>query len=91
MKAKFKIVSKRHLKKLDKFWKIKAEMGNELKPSMYIKHTANYFSSYVLSGKEYNALSYGLDHHIPTSSNYNTLELNLNCFINVFIKYFTHS
>ena len=34
----------------------------------YIKHTVHNFLSYVMSNKEYTALSFGLDHHIPTKS-----------------------
>ena len=79
-KSKFKVVSKRHLKKLEKFWKRKAVMRNETIPSMYIKHTVHNFSSYVLSDEEYNPLSYGLDHHIPTSSNYNGVKTEFELF-----------
>ena len=32
----------------------------------YIKHTIHNLSSYVMSNEEYAALSFGLDHHIPT-------------------------
>ena len=65
-------------------------MGNERKPSMYVKHTIHNFSSYVLSGEEYKALYYGLDHHILISSNYNAVETEFELFYH-FIKYFAHS
>ena len=73
-KSKFKVVLKGHLKKLDTFQKTNAVMGNKTKLSMYIKHTVYNFSSYVLSDEEYKALTYGLDHHIPTSPDYNAVE-----------------
>ena len=52
----------------------------ETKSSMDIKHTFHNFFSYVLSDEDYKALSYGLDHHIPTSSNYNTVETEFELF-----------
>ena len=65
-KSKFKVVSKRYLKKLDEFRKREAVMRNDTKPFMYIKHTVHNFSSYVLSDEEYKAFFYGLNHHTPT-------------------------
>ena len=45
------------------------------KPSMHIKYTIHNFFSYILFDKEYDSLSYGLNHHhILTSSNYNAVE-----------------
>ena len=70
MKRKFKIVSKRHLKKLGKFWKRKAAMGNETKPSMYIKHTVHNSSVIYCLGKKL-----WLDHHAPTFSHYNAVKI----------------
>ena len=56
-KSKIKAVSKRHPKKIDKFRKRKAVVGNETKPSMYNEHTVHNFASYVLYDKRYKALS----------------------------------
>ena len=85
-------MSKRHLKKLYKFWKRKAVIGNETKPSMYIKHIFHNFSSHVLSGEECKALSYGLDHHIPISSKYNAVETEFELFYqNIVSNIFPHS
>ena len=51
---------------------------------MYIKHTVHNFSSYALSDEEYKALSYSLDHHIPTISNYNAAENEFElCYQNI--------
>ena len=63
-----------------------------LKPSMYIKqHNVPNFSSYVLRDEEYKVLSYCLDHHILTSSNYNAVETEFElCYQNVFIIYFAY-
>ena len=55
-------------------------MENDTKHSTCIKHTVHNFSSYALSDKEYKALSFGLDHHIPTSSNYNAAETEFELF-----------
>ena len=87
-KIKFKVVSKRHLKKLDKFRKRKGLMRNETKSSMYIKHTVHSFSSYALSSEEYKAFSYGLDHHIPTSRNYNADETEFELLSKIFYQIF---
>ena len=54
----------------------------ETKSSMDIKHTVHNFFSYVLSDEDYKALSYGLDHHLPTSSNYNAVETEFELFAN---------
>ena len=47
---------------------------------MYIKHTFHNFSSYVLSDEEYQALSFGLHHHIPNFANYNAVETEFELF-----------
>ena len=69
-------------------------MRNETKCSVYIKHTVHNFSIYALPDEEYKALSYGLDHHIPTPCNYNAVEPEFELFyqnILIFYKYFAHS
>ena len=74
------VVLMANISKLDKFQKRKAVLRNETKPFMYIKHTVHNFSSYILSDKEYKALNYSFDHHIPRSSNYNTVETEFKLF-----------
>ena len=88
-KSKFKAVPKCHLKKLDKFRKRKTMTENEKKPFVYIKHTVQNFSSYVLSDEEFKTFSYGLDHHIPTYSNYNAVETEFECFVKTFSQIFS--
>ena len=39
-----------------------------------VKHTVYNFSGYMLSAEEYKALSFHIDHHIPTLSRYNAIE-----------------
>ena len=67
-------MSKRHVAKLGNFQKKKISDRNETKPSTYIKRSFHNVSSYVLSDEEYQALSFGLDHHIPNFTNYNAAE-----------------
>ena len=47
-------------------------------------------SSYVLTDQEYKALSYGLDHHIPTSSRYNAIETEFKFLYQNILKNFSH-
>ena len=71
----------RHGKKLHNL-KLKQETtkyANGSKQS-YIKHTVNNFSSYVMSNEEYTALSFGLDHHIPTKSKDAAIEVEFEQF-----------
>ena len=69
VKSRIKVIKLRHGKKRHNS-KLKQETTNyvdELKLS-YIKHTVDNFSSYVFSNEEHTALSFGIDHHIPTKS-----------------------
>ena len=71
IKQKFVIVNKRHEKKLVKLRKDKRLIfGESIK---YIRHTLHNFSIYQLSSKEEEALSIGLDEHIPSACNQNKL------------------
>ena len=89
-KNRFKVLLKRHLRKLDKIRKRKAVIGNRMKPSMHIKHTVHNFTSYVLSDEVYKALSYSLDHHIPTSSNHSTVETEFELFYQNILSNISH-
>ena len=89
-KSKFKIVSKRHVKKLDKFQKSKGLMRNDTKCSVYIEHTVHNLSSYALSDEACKALSYGLDHEIPTPCNYNAVEIELELFYQKTLSNISH-
>ena len=64
-------VTKRYEKKLLKCRKDKRlKFGENIK---YIRHTANNFSSYQLSSKGEEVLSFGLDEHTPSVCNWNKL------------------
>ena len=64
-------VTKPHEKKLVKLRKDKRlTFGENIK---YICHTVHNFSSYQLSSKEEEAMSFGLDEHIPSVCNRNKL------------------
>ena len=56
----------------------------------YIKNTAHNFSSYVLSNEEYTALSFGLDHHIPTKSKNVVIEVEFEQFYQGLLRNLTH-
>ena len=53
-----------------------------------MKHIVHNFSSYNLSQVEINALSYGLDHHIPTNINRNAISTESS---KSFKRYFQHA
>ena len=72
--------------------KLKQETTNyvdELKRS-YIKHTVEKFSSYVLLNEEYTALSFGLNHHIPTKSKGVAVEVEFKQFYQGLLRNLTH-
>ena len=71
VKQKSTTVTKRHEKKLVKLRKDKRLTFSE--NIKYIRHTVHKFSSYQLSSKEKEALSLGLDEHIPSVCNWNKL------------------
>ena len=81
VKIWIKAIKLRHGKKLHNL-KLKQETtkyANGSKQS-YIKHTVHNFSSYVMSNEEYTALSFGLDHHIPTKSKDVAIEVEFEQF-----------
>ena len=56
----------------------------------YIKHTVHNFSSYIMSNEEYNTLSFGLDHHIPTKSEDVAIEVEFEQFYQGLLTNLTH-
>ena len=56
----------------------------------YFKHTVHNFSSFVLSNEEYNALSFGLDHHMPTKSKDVDIEVEFEQFCQSLLRNLTH-
>ena len=91
VKIWIKAIKLRHGKKLHNL-KLKQETtkyANGSKQS-YIKHTVNNFSSYVMSNEEYTALSFGLDHHIPTKSKDVAIEVEFEQFYQGLLRNLTH-
>ena len=64
LKNKLKVTTNRHQKKLMKKRKQQESKFNK-STTTYIKNIINNFSSYQLTTEKHNALSYGLDCHIP--------------------------
>ena len=56
----------------------------------YFKHTVHNFSSFVLSNEEYTALSFGLDHHMPTKSKDVDIEVEFEQFYQSLLRNLTH-
>ena len=56
----------------------------------YIRHTVYSFWSYQLSSKEEEALSFGLDEHIPSVCNRNKLFTEFEMFYQNILKYISH-
>ena len=66
IKGEIKTVSARHLKKLEKLHLRQNNVSPRKNNLIYLKHTICNMSSYQLTHEEERALSYGLDHHIPS-------------------------
>ena len=91
VKSRIKVIKLRHGRKLHNL-KLKQETTNyvdEPKQS-YVKHTVHNFSSYVISNEEYAALSFGLDHHIPTKSKDVAIEVEFGQFYQDLLRNLTH-
>ena len=85
LKSKLKVVTSRHQNKLSNLRKQEKAKTIESKIH-YIKKTVHNFSSYQLSTDEYTALSYGLDHHIPTRLNNNRIHTEFEQFYQGILK-----
>ena len=73
IKSRYKAIKSRHEKKFQKFWTAQKREYNVSK-SVLLKSIVHNFSSYHLTQQEHVALSYGLDHHIPTNINRNNVK-----------------
>ena len=91
VKSRIKVIKFRHGKKLHNL-KLKQETTNyaDERKRSYIKHIVHNFSSYVLSNKEYTALSFGLDHHISTKSKDVAIEVEFEQFYQGLLRNLTH-
>ena len=66
------VMSTRHTKKINELRRRQQQIRSTQNHSTtYLKHTVCNMSSYELSDKEYTALSFGLDHHIPSKTDAN--------------------
>ena len=81
VKSRIKVIKLRHGKKLNN-WKWKQETTNYVdeRKQSYLKHTVHNFASYIMSNEEFTALSFGLDHHIPTKSKDVAIEVEFKQF-----------
>ena len=81
VKSRIKVIKLRHGKKLNN-WKWKQETTNYVdeRKQSYLKHTVHNFASYIMSNEEFTALSFGLDHHIPTKSKDVAIEVKFKQF-----------
>ena len=66
----------------------KAQKGDKFtnKQRHIMKKIVHNFSSYNLSQEEINALSYGLDHHVPTNINKNSIVTEFELFFQNLLK-----
>ena len=82
LKSKFKVIANRHQKKRTNLKK-KQESKINKSTNRYIKNTVKNILSYQLTTGQYNALSDGLDHHIPCKYSSNRVNTKSNSFIKV--------
>ena len=80
IKSRFKSIRLRHNKKLIKFRKSQQKCNKSTTQTELVRNIVYNFSSYALSHQELNALSYGLDHHIPTKANRNAVSTEFEHF-----------
>ena len=92
VKSRIKVIKLRHGKKTSSKKKIKKEINSYVdeRKQSYMIHTIYNFSSYVISNEEYTALSFGLDHHIPTKSKHVAIEVELEQFYQGLLRNLTH-
>ena len=86
IKSRFKSIRLRHSKKLIKFRKSQQKCNKSTTQTDLVRNIVYNFSSYALSHQELNALSYGLDHHIPTKANRNAVSAEFEHFFQNLLK-----
>ena len=86
IKIRFKAIRLHHNKKLIKFRKSQQKYNKSTMQMELVRNIVHKFSSYALSHEEINALSYGLDHHIPTKSNKNAVSKEFKLFFQNLLK-----
>ena len=80
IKSKIKAVSAHHLKKLEKLCLRQNNVSPTKNNLVYLKHTICNMSSYQLTNEEERALSYGLDHHIPSRTDPNLIYIEFKSY-----------
>ena len=72
--------------------KLKQEATNYVdeRKQSYIKHTVHNLSCYIMSNEEHTALSFGLDHHIPTKSKDVAIEVEFEQLYQGLLRNLTH-
>ena len=89
LKSKLKKITKRHDTKLINLRRQQHESTFGI-TTTYVKNTLHNFSSYQLSNDELTALSYGLDHHIPSKINRNRIYTEFEQFYQSVLKDKSH-
>ena len=86
IKSSFKSTRLRHNKKLIKFRKRQQKYIKSTTQTELVRNIVHNFSSYALSHEELTALSYGLNHHIPTKANRNAVSTECEHFFQNLLK-----
>ena len=86
VKIQSNTITCRHEKKMVKFCKAQKSDNFTNKPCHIMKRIVHNFSSYNLSQEEINGLSYGLDHHVPTNINKNSIVTKFELFFQNLLK-----
>ena len=71
VRSRYKVISIRHKKKVKNVRENKKNYENN--QSALMKHIVHNFSLHILTEEDMTALTYGLDHHIPTNINKNAI------------------
>ena len=87
MKASF--IKERHNEKLNNL-RNNDQLNNSDKRVKFTQCTVHNYSSYILSREEKNALSFGLDEHIPTIRDHNKLFVKFETFYQNILKDISH-
>ena len=77
IKSRFKSIRLLHKNKLIKFRKSQQKYNKSTTQKELVRKMVHNFSSHEFSHEELNALSYGLNHHIPTKANKNAVSTEL--------------
>ena len=88
IKGRFKVINLHHEKKFIKF--CKKQKIRICKDPEILKRIVHNFSPDALTAEEMNALSYGLDHHIPTKADRKTIRTEFEQFFQNLLKDISH-